>query len=364
MRTLSKRSPDASPARAAALVCLLALLGQGCAGPVRLLPLPTTAPATAVKTDRAQMQGDLMNFADDLITSVADVYGDIEKRATDPKKMSFVQMQKIEIASSALENAVNVHTFAGLMDTVVLITLMRGGNEDPSVAAALGEDYPAVMNMLTSQQETAWKLAARYLPSDDLLELRAAIRKWRDDNPQQRYVAHVHLIDFLISDSSYQGRSRNPGSIFSLLFIDPLSQLDPAVRELQQSRDTAERMFFYVQRMPLLLSWRVEQQYHRMLAAPQVTQALTDATAFTDSSGKLVDVAAQMAKTLEAFRTDLETERKGAIDQLAQATQAASDAAIDRAYQKLRRAIFLAVGCGFAALVAYRLLFRRSTRWR
>ncbi len=220
------------------------------------------------------MQSDVQNFADDLITAVADTYGDVETRANTPAKRSFVQTQKVEIASSALENAVNVHPFGGLMDTVVLITLVRECNEDPATRDVLGTDYPVIERMLVMQEATAWRLAARYLSDDRLAELRRDIAAWRAANPQQRYVAHVHLIDFLIANPNLsQAQARNPGSIFALLFIDPLSGIDPAVRELEQSRDTAERMFFYMQRLPLLISWRVEIQYQQMLSTPQVGQA-------------------------------------------------------------------------------------------
>ncbi len=282
------------------------------------------------------MQSDVRNFADDLITAVADTYGDVESRADTAAKRSFVQTQKVEIASSALENAVNVHPFGGLMDTVVLITLVRECNEDPATREILGTDYPVIERMLVMQEATAWRLAGRYLSDDRLAELRRDIAAWRAANPQQRYVAHVHLIDFLIANPNLgQTQARNPGSIFALLFIDPLSGIDPAVREIEQSRDTAERMFFYLQRLPLLISWRVEIQYQQILGTPQVGQALGDVTSLTASSDRFVNVAADIAKSVEAFRTQISKEREEAIDQLTRATTTVSDAAITRATTQL-----------------------------
>ena len=42
-------------------------------------------------------------------------------------------------------------------------------------------------------------------------------------------------------------------SVFSLFQVDPLSGLDPAVREIAQTRLFAERALFVAQKMPMLL---------------------------------------------------------------------------------------------------------------
>ena len=60
----------------------------------------------------------------------------------------------------------------------------------------------------------------------------------------------------------------------ALLFGDPTAHLDPAVREIALSRATSERMFFYLQRLPLLLFLQAESFYQNLLNASQYERVL------------------------------------------------------------------------------------------
>ena len=51
---------------------------------------------------------------------------------------------------------------------------------------------------------------------------------------------------------------------------------DPAVRAVEQTRLTAERMMYYFERAPLLLSWQVELMTYRVADQPAAQMAYTD----------------------------------------------------------------------------------------
>ncbi|HEX2972791.1 MAG TPA: hypothetical protein VHP11_10685, partial [Tepidisphaeraceae bacterium] len=292
----------------------------------------------------------------------------------------------------------NANPLAGLMDTVVLVTLTREASDTPAVRQTLGGHYESVMTMLRSQEATAWLVAARFLTPDQLDELRKAIENWRSANPDQRFISHVRLVDFEITHP-LDARARRPGSIFSLLFLDPLARIDPAVREIAQSRDIAERVFFYGQRMSLILSWRVEMQIRQTLASRQVTKLQTQLASFDETSRRFTDIAGQFSKSFEMLpaksdkiveqattrisaereaaieqaTTQVSAEREAAIKQMVAGIQTQGEeavrnveAALDRSTKRigamLLQVAIITILTFFGSLLAYRLLLRIIAR--
>ena len=51
-----------------------------------------------------------------------------------------------------------------------------------------------------------------------------------------------------------------------MLGLDPLTQLDPAVREITQTRELAERTIYYMQRAPSLLDMQLERITYQLAA--------------------------------------------------------------------------------------------------
>ena len=82
------------------------------------------------------------------------------------------------------------------------------------------------------------------------IELRTSIEAWHRENPVVRAVPFIHLEDFAFATGATPTGTASSTSIFSFIGIDPLSNLDPAVRELAQSRQLAERAVYYGQRVP------------------------------------------------------------------------------------------------------------------
>lgn len=314
------------------LVLGILMLAGGCAR--KIIPAiigPATNPSGLI-TDRARTQTDLMNLADDFITGVVDVYGDVEARAITPQKSIHVQSQKADIAQGALNNAVNPTPLAGMMDMLVLATLTRQINEEAWSRELMGaEDSEAILRVLRAQEETMWRVAGRYVSEGQLGELKDLIARWRQDNPQQRYVAQVRMVDFVDSTLRSGQAPRTANSILGLLFIDPLAGIDPAVRAIEQSRDAAERMFFYAQRMPMVVSWQMELLYRRMLAEPQLNKMMADVSGFSDASKGFASASTQFAESVETFRKQIPGEREQALNQLGKLVAAERDAALRQA---------------------------------
>jgi hypothetical protein len=233
-----------------------------------------------------------------------------------------------------------------------------------------------------------------------LQELRESIDAWRASHAASKYVSFVRVNDFPeTKQMEGDNRRRRPNSVFGLLFLDPLSNLDPAVREFELSRQLAERFFYYLQRMPLVISWQTDELYGQMLSAPEVKATLAETTRFVDNTSKFAEATTRFAQSIEQFREELPGHRQDATRELEAATARQREAAIDQAttrvaverdaavrqltrslgveqeriveklrgaidgsidhlYGKLSRLALTLIAAVFAAAVAYRLLFR------
>ena len=76
-------------------------------------------------------------------------------------------------------------------------------------------------------------------------ELRQAIEVWTRQNPLAENVLAARAVGFAsqAAEASKAG-AVTPGSVFSLLNVDPLAGMDPAVREIAQTRLFAERALY------------------------------------------------------------------------------------------------------------------------
>ena len=91
------------------------------------------------------------------------------------------------------------------------------------------------------------------------------------------------------SRSGQQDRPLLHRSVFDLLNMDPLAGMEPAVREIAQTRMFAERAMFVTQKMPTLLRWQMELLSLNAVALPAVQQLVTNSTQIATSVERFDD---------------------------------------------------------------------------
>lgn len=332
-------------------IILLALLLAPIAGCTALGIAPHSDAAAVrreslLKMDPASIQVDTMGFADRFVTTMTGIYDEIERGTSDVATKDAAHGLKTDLALGAISAAVNPRPIAGMIDMVVLVTLLRQIAEDPWTVQTFGADAARVVQALRLQEADIRKMARRYLTDSQLAELGQLSENWHRMHPDERRVSHVHLADLPEANQAPEESAKLPNSIFALLFFDPTANLDPAIREIELSRAATERMFFYIQRLPLLLQLQAESSYRQVLDAPQLKQALDNVSAatqtaarFTEVSDRFTDVAAHLPKQLAAEReqaindiaSELTRQRDMTINRLAEAVTAERNAAITQA---------------------------------
>jgi hypothetical protein len=289
------------------LMCVIGVLLSGCAVTNRLFRDRAAEERAAALL---QTQLAVMRFADEYTARINVQVGAFQQATNDPGDRLESQAWLVSQATAAFTIASGPNPELNAIDMLVFTTLSRMVMEDRWVGEIYGRRAEGLLSEHRALERRIWDYASVVLTEAQTNELRSSIEAWHRDNPLGRAVPFVHLEDFAFATSETRpGGAAPSSSIFSFLGIDPLSNLDPAVRELAQSRQLAERAVYYGQRAPMLVSMEAQRLAFEMAVAPESVRLL-------DSVGRIGNAA----QTTSALASDLPEllarERAATIEQL------------------------------------------------
>lgn len=259
-----------------------------------------------------EVQLKVMRYADEYSGALVDPLGRFISTTSSPEERLTVQNWRLTQATSAYTIASGPNPIINALDMIVLATLSRMVLEDPSVNAQYGERAVPMLNIHRELETRSWALVEDVLEFDEMTQLRAIIEEWRALHPKVRAVAQIRFADFAAIMRSTEKRSAQGASLFALIGLDPLSSIDPAVREIEQTRLLAERTIFYLQRAPNLLDMQIERLIYQLAVMPETKQTLVDVS-------KVGFAAEAMGALTNEAPNIIAAERHAIIEELTQA---------------------------------------------
>jgi hypothetical protein len=255
------------------------------------------------------LQQQVMRFADTYAATVAQACDEISANNTNPAIRLTALRWKLGQATSAYTDATGQNPAVNALDLLVLVSMSRIVIEGYGVQT-YGEAIRPLLEVQRNLETNAWTLAGGVLKPSQQQELRDLINEWRAKNPNQRYVGQIRFREFVTALGRMPSQSSTaPTSIFSLLYLDPLAGLDPTAAAIEETRELGERVMYYTQRMPNLLSWQAEVLAYQLADQPASQQVLDDANRLATSS----EIFAQTAQQLPQLIND---QRQAAIQQI------------------------------------------------
>jgi hypothetical protein len=302
--------------------CLLILtLGTGC----RLIRGVAKAPGQVVRTittdkpdkdavDPVEVQQTLLRFADDFTASMT-VCVDKLQRGTNALARAEVLQWKIALGTETCSIASEPNAVANLLDMTVFVTVTRTALEEHWLPDVFGESARPMLDSCRNAETNIWGLAGKVLNPEQQTELRSAITAWCRQNPLPESVLAARAVDFASQVAqANKSDSAELDSVFNLLALDPLSGLDPATREIAQTRLLAERALFVTQKMPMLLRWQTELLSINAVDQPAVQQLVTNSTKLTVSVKEFNRIAEQWPGQFSPVLQQAETGGKEIVD--------------------------------------------------
>jgi hypothetical protein len=291
------------------LGCVMAVVA-GCGLMSKLTGAEAKAEAQAMKLQELQLK--VMRFADQYAGGISEPLTRFQMETQSAEERLAAQNWRLSQATSAYTIATGPNPVTNALDMVVLATLSRMVMEDSWVEEKYGERALPIRDVHRKLEPGAWALVAEILTETQMQQLNQVIDEWRAKNPQVRGVAYVYFKDFAKAIGHPKpGETQSSGSLFSLIGLDPLSNLDPAVKEITQTRYLAERTIYYLQRSPKLLDMQIERLAYQIAAMPETRGALQDVNRVSLAA----EAAGNVAEDLPGF---ISHEREAIIHQFMQ----------------------------------------------
>lgn len=247
-----------------------------------------------------------MRFADQYAARVFEGGSAAQHAIETPAARVDLQDWRLGQTTSAYIIVTGENPLVDCLDLIVLATLSRMVVQDYWIPK-YGAGVEALALAHARLEREAWVLGVSFLTADQERELHALIAQWREQNPHVRAVSFIHLQDFA---RSVRGSSAEepaaPESVLGVVGLDPLSKLDPAVREIERSRLLAQRALFYAQRWPFLLDMQIGRLTYATAAMPETEKLL----------GDVHGVSLSVESASKGLPDIISHEREAAIDQI------------------------------------------------
>jgi hypothetical protein len=275
----------------------------------------------------------VMRFADEYVGRIAVPIRALQQSTDNAEDRLAAQNWLLSQATAAYIIASGPSPVVNTVDMIVLATLSRLVVDESWVKERFGERAVPVRDEYGRLEPYALTLAQGVLTPAQLAELQKVVMDWREQNPHVTSIAYMrfsHITSTLTQRTP--GASAAPSGLFNRLGLDPFSSLDPAVREIAQTRELGERTVYYAQRLPNLLDMQVERLTYQFAVMPETRRLLANAdniAAAASATGSVVgelpglidrERAAAIrqfmeALTVESARTrDLVVQLRGALE--------------------------------------------------
>jgi hypothetical protein len=275
--------------------------------------------------DPVEVQQQLLRFADEYSTRMV-IGVDKLRRGTNAPDPAEILKWKIELGTETVSIAAGQNAVADLLDMTVFVTMMRTALEERWQPEVFGESARPMLESSRNGETEIWRLVGTILTPEQQAELRRSIDVWHSQNPLPESVLAVSSLGIAsqLAEAS-KDNAVKPGSVFSLLKVDPLSGLDPAVREIAQTRMFAERALFVTQKMPMLLRWQTELLSINTVEMPAVQQVVSNSTQIAASVDRFAAVAEKLPNQVSTEREEilkaLQSQEKDAASLMTAGTQ-------------------------------------------
>jgi hypothetical protein len=259
-----------------------------------------------------QVQSGVMREADLYAGTIAQATDDFRAKVPTAEARLMAQQWKVMEATAAYINATGEYPSVNAVDMLVLATLSRFVMEDYWVGEKFGEAARPLLETHRDLESNAWTIVQIVLTPDQQEEIRTLLGEYRQRYPHLRYVAAVRmqqLAGVLGELPTEAEQSKRPGSLFSLLYLNPLAGLDPTTEAIQQTRLLAQRAMYYAQRAPTLLSWQAELTLYQLAAQPESKLVLSNLNEIGQSTKTFATTAAGLTNLVNA-------QREAAINQI------------------------------------------------
>ncbi len=256
-----------------------------------------------------KLQTEVMRLADQVILDVNRSARRFSRETNTPDAHYQSVVWSVSATNRVLSITTSPRPITALIDLCLYVSVARIVHEKHVVPEVYGEADRPMLDAYTRLETRCWSQLADVLDEKTVASVRQMLADWQAQNPDLTNAALLEGPSFSDIAPERGDRSNAMDDLSQLLTFDPLVGLEPAVQEVATTRQLGERVLFFVQHMPRLLTQEVELMSMRTAKMPEVKEALANVERFSLA-------AQQFSTAVEALPDTLRTERESAVDQI------------------------------------------------
>jgi hypothetical protein len=280
--------------------------------------------------DPVSLQETLLRFSDNFITSITTATDGL-KRNGQPVDREFLVLARVRLTSDLIALVTGSNSLNNLISLLIYTQSLRKSIDDYWMPVHFGDSVRPMAKILDDRGRELEQYAAQILTPQQINELHQVITTWHKAHPSTEHsigeLANITTVNQIVKAGSQTRQDdQSHSSVFSLLDLDPLATLDPATRELAETRLFGERTLFLTQRLPQLMEWQMELLSYRTGRIPAVTSTIESVAGLSKASERfsltVADLPAIIHREQESFMQRLKEQQEG-LDTLAKDTTTA-----------------------------------------
>ena len=322
------------PAAFSIFVC--AILLTGCAqlkqAQSYVNPGDSLQPSQNVRSENVQMealelQSLVMDMADDYVADISEIaYLHLTPSAVTAQERILAQSFMRNSFGAAADIAVGPNPEAGLLDLLVLIALQKSVFERHWIPEVWNEERGRIpLERLRKTEANLWERAAVLLSDSQRLTLRRLIDRWIEENPDKIVVELTRFDEF--ADNRRASNSDDREEAAGLL-----KEVGQAVGAIDNALMFGERVLWYSGRLTYILGEQTELSAYRILAAPEIKNALNQFEELQQKFDRISDAFELMPELIESAQkgllSDVRDEREATLSQFDSVLRDALDDAL------------------------------------
>jgi hypothetical protein len=220
------------------------------------------------------------------------------------------------------------------------------------------EHMPPLPKAFAELEDRGWTILGEFLHQDQIAKFRQVATDWEALQAGKGEEMSAQPPNFLEALKALRADEGTSSGLLGFLQLDPLAGLEPAAREVALSRQFAERMLFWAQRLSAMVEDEVELAVLRAQRMPEVAGVLADLARVSAAADSLSATAAALPEhvaserdaALKQLSAEITAQREGLVRDL-ETAQAPLETLLGESRQTLEAAATMSTELT-AALVA------------
>jgi hypothetical protein len=265
-------------------------------------------------TSAGKLQQVVMDFSDRFVTGVwQSLDGYIADEKDVPKQVK-AQRLKVTLATASMTIAASKDPRANLLDMAVFISAGKWAVERYWIPDVLGKKASSLRAVYDEMNTEIWAEVDQVLTPAQRTDLRSLIAAWKESGPGPREVMDVRLRNL---DGVVLGHFDESASAKGLL-----ASVRRLLGNVDQSLLYGERMMFYLERMPLVLSQQADLTVDRVAERFPIATVNPDFQKWADLANTIPQQIDGIFEAREQFIREELPEIRGSIESFERITTA------------------------------------------